>query len=153
MLTTAELNELRATQNLALPGSAVIQRYTPVADGMGGYDQTWAAVGTVAARLYPQNVRALAESTAGGAQVISETRWFLTLPYGTVITAKNRVKVGSRTWEIVAVNNSEMYQTAVRCEVVAFGEEERAVDVEPEPYSGPMLLFYEASNSMYLGVI
>jgi len=109
MLTTAELNELRATQNLALPGSAVIQRYTPVADGMGGFDATWAAVGTVAARLYPQNVRALAESTAGGAQVISETRWFLTLPYGTVITAKDRVKVGSRTWEIVAVNNSEMY--------------------------------------------
>ena len=57
MLTAAELAALRATQNQALPGSAVIERYTLQSDGMGGYEQAWAAVGTIAARLYPQNAQ------------------------------------------------------------------------------------------------
>ena len=125
MLTAAELAALRATQNQALPGSAVIERYTLQSDGMGGYEQAWAAVGTIAARLYPQNVHSMAENTAGGAAVISETRWFVTLPYGSTVTAADRLVIDNRTWEIYEVNNSEMYQTAVRCEVYAFGEERR----------------------------
>lgn len=144
---------MRATQLLAMPDTAVIQRYTVQSDGMGNYDQVWAAVGTVDCRLYPQNQRTMGESAAGGAQVISETRWFVTLPYGTTITAKDRLKIGNRTWEIYQVNNTESWQTAVRCEVYAFGEEERAVDSEPVPVETAYSLdFSDASNSMYLGL-
>jgi head-tail adaptor len=126
MLSAAELAAMRAIQLQALPDTAIIQRYTSQSDGMGGYDQVWAAVGTVAARLYPQNARSMAETTSGGSQVISETRWYVTLPYGTTITAKDRLLIDNRTWEIYEVNNNESYQTAVRCEVYAFGEEQRA---------------------------
>lgn len=125
MLTAAELIELRATQESILPGSAVIQRFTNVSDGMGGYDQTWANVGTVRARLYPQTVRSMAENANGGAQMISETRWFVTMPHGTNVTAKDRLLIDNRTFEIYQVNNSESFQTAVRCEVYAFNEEKR----------------------------
>ena len=123
MLTAAELAALRAT-NQALPGSAGSAVHAAIRR-MGGYEQAWAAVGTIAARLYPQNVRSMAENTAGGAAVISETRWFVTLPYGSTVTAADRLVIDNRTWEIYEVNNSEMYQTAVRCEVYAFGEERR----------------------------
>ena len=45
---------------------------------------------------------------------------------GSTVTAADRLVIDNRTWEIYEVNNSEMYQTAVRCEVYAFGEERRA---------------------------
>lgn len=126
MLSAAELAAMRVVQTAALPGTAVIERCTLASDGMGGYDQTWAAAGTVAARLYPQNTRVVAESVMGGAQVISETRWFVTLPVGSTVTAADRLVIDGRSWEVMSVNNSEMWQTAVRCEVTAFNEERRA---------------------------
>ncbi len=144
---------MRATQLLALPDTAIIQRYTSVPDGMGNYDQAWAAVGTVACRLYPQNVRTMGENANGGNQVISETRWFVTLPYGTLITAKDRLKIGNRTWEIYEVNNTESWQTAVRCEVYAYNEEDRPLDGEAPVVEVPYSLdFSAAANSMYLGL-
>lgn len=125
MLTAAELTAMRAVQIAALPGTAVIERATLASDGMGGFDASWAAVGTVAARLYPREVRAIAESAAGGAAVISTSRWFVTLPVGSTVTAKDRLVISGRSWEVLSVNNSEMWQTAVRCEVQAFDEERR----------------------------
>ena len=116
---------MQSTQVAAMPGSVVIQRMTLSSDGMGGYTEAWAAVGTVAGRIYPQNSRAFAESITGG-QPISETRWFGTFPVGTTITAKDRLLYASRTFEVTQVNNSEMWQTAVRAELVAFNEEARA---------------------------
>jgi len=152
MLTAAELIAMRAVQVQALPSTAVIHRYTLTSDGMGGFDATWAAVGTVAARLYPQTTRTMAESAAGGNQVISETRWFVTLPYGTGVTAADRLKIGNRTWEIYQVNNTESWQTAVRCEVYALGEEDRPLDGEA-PAPDYLLDFSAAANSMYLALL
>jgi head-tail adaptor len=125
MLTAAELDAMRAVQREAMPGSAIIQRQTLTGDGMGNFNRAWSNVATVPARLYPQTVRNISESTAGGAQIISETRWFVTLPYGSTVTAADRINVNNRTFEIYQVNNDEMYQTAVRCEVYAFNEEQR----------------------------
>lgn len=125
MLTNQELAELQKAQNQLMPGSAVIQRATLTSDGMGGYDEAWANVGTVKCRLYPQNVRTMAENPNGGMQMISETRWFATMPVGTNVTAKDRLLIDNRTFEIYQVNNSEMYQTAVRAEVFALNEENR----------------------------
>lgn len=116
---------MRAVQREAMPGSAIIQRATVVSDGMGNYNRVWTNAATVPARLYPQTVRGIGETTAGGAQVIAETRWFVTLPYGSTVTAADRLEIASRTFEIYQVNNDEMYQTAVRCEVYAFNEEQR----------------------------
>jgi head-tail adaptor len=124
MITTAELTAMQTTQNTALPGSVVIQRYAFTTDGQGGYTEVWSNVGTVSGRIYPRSIIGL--EMEAGSQPTSVTRWWATLPVGTTITATDRLSYQSRTWEVVRVNNDEMYQTAVRCECVAYNEENRS---------------------------
>jgi head-tail adaptor len=124
MLTTADIASMQSTQNAAMPGTVFILRSSGTADGMGGFTEVWGTVGTVVGRVYPQNSRAFAESVTG-VQVVSETRWFGSFPMGTNITAKDRVFYASRTFEVTQVNNSEMWPTCVRAELVAFNEEAR----------------------------
>lgn len=107
-----------------MPGSVVIERATYASDGMGGYSESWAAIGTVIGRVYPQTQRGQGEFVTGG-QVVSMTQWYATLPVGTNVTARDRLLYASRTWEVTSVNNDEMWQTAVRCEVEAHNEERR----------------------------
>ena len=124
LLRTTDLTWMKALQQRAMPGTVVIERYTSAADGMGGYTQTWAAVGTVVGRIYPQ--RTQGNENPGGGQIISNTDWFATLPAGTDVTANDRLLYQARTWEVVRVNNDQMWQTAVRCELLAHNEERRA---------------------------
>lgn len=114
---------MRALQGRAMPGSVVIQRYTFASDGQGGQNETWSNVGTVTGRIYPERAQGL--EAAGGGQILSETRWFATMPTGTDVVAQDRLSYNSRTWEVIRVNNDEMWQTALRCEVVAHNEESR----------------------------
>lgn len=106
-----------------MPGGVVIQRYTFTSDGQGGFYETWNNVGTVAGRIYPQRTQGL--EAAGGGQLISEARWWATFPNGTDVVAQDRLSYNSRTWEVVRVNNDEMWQTALRCELVTHNEEAR----------------------------
>lgn len=124
MHTTADLSFMRDTQELAMPGTAVIQGTVSVTDGQGGYYESYAGVGTVPARLYPRTSRSYSENVAGG-QIISLTTWFITMPWDTVVDARNRISMEGRTWEIVSVNNDENWRTAIRAEVVSLNEEVR----------------------------
>lgn len=124
MLGTAALEWMRVMQQRAMPGSVVIERRTLAPDAMGGFTETWAAVGTVAGRIYPQDVRSVIEPIAGG-QIADKSRWFATLPVGSDVQASDRLLYANRTWEVVRVNNDEMWSTAVRCELVTYNEERR----------------------------
>lgn len=115
---------MRTLQERILPGTVVIQRHTLTRDAMGGFSEAWAAVGTATARLYPEGLRTQSEPVVG-VRVTSETRWFATFPAATDVTAQDRLLAGGRTFEVVRVNNGEMWQTAVRCECVAYNEEQR----------------------------
>jgi len=125
MHTAAELAFMQDTQEQAMPGTVVIERYTFTPDGTGMAYEAWTALGTVIGRIYPVVRRGQAEITAG-AQTTSLTRWVGTLPEGTDVLAKDRLLYDSRTWEVTQVNNSEMWMTALRCELEAFNEERRA---------------------------
>jgi head-tail adaptor len=125
VLRSSDLAWMQDTQERAMPGTVVIERYALTSDGMGGKTEAWSAVGTVTGRIYPVIRRAAAEAVRG-AQVVSETAWFATLPVGTVVDARDRLVYESRSWEVVAVNNDSMYQTAVRCELKSHNEERRA---------------------------
>lgn len=107
-----------------MPGTAVIERASYAADGMGGQRETWAAVGTVDCRLMIQASRQGQEFVTGE-QETSLTRWWATMPIGTDVLAQDRLLVASRNFEVVAVNNDEDYWSAVRCECIAFNEENR----------------------------
>lgn len=125
LLSDADLTYMQATQEQALPGTVVIERYTRTSDGMGGQWETWAAVGTVLGRIYPRATRGFQIEVSSGAQLTSQEEWLATLPYGTDVTAKDRLLYSGRTWEVARVNNDEMWQTAVRCEVKSSNEERR----------------------------
>ena len=56
-LSAGELTAMRATQADTLPGTAVISRNTPTSDGMGGWTDAWAAIGTVDGRVAPAQGR------------------------------------------------------------------------------------------------
>ena len=125
LLSTSDVTWMQDIQGRALPGTIVIESKTLTTDGMGGYSEAWAAVGTVDGRIMQRVARQSGE-TLGGAQVSSVTQWFATMPSGTTVTAANRLKFESRTYEIISVNNDASWQTATRCEVRALNEELRA---------------------------
>lgn len=123
LLGAADLTWMQATQQSVMPnGTVVIYRMTAVADGMGGFTETWPAVGTVQGRIYSMNSRAYAEQEAGG-QLVSTTRWYGTLPTGTNVTAADRLGANGRKWHVASVNNDQDWQTAVRCELQSLNED------------------------------
>lgn len=124
LITTADATYMDTTQQQAMPGTVVIERYTTVNDGMGGEIQDYAAVGTVIGRIYPQRTQGVEQ--VGGGQVLSEIKWWGTLPVGTSVGAKDRLVYNNRSWEVIRVNNGEMWQTAVRCELESENEERRS---------------------------
>lgn len=124
LLTVADLAYMDTTQQEALPGTVVIERYTTTDDGMGGETETWAAVGTAIGRIYAQTKVSGAERVAG-AEIQSITDWWGTFPIGTDIIASDRLFYGNRTWEVTETNNGEMWATALRCALKAFDEERR----------------------------
>jgi head-tail adaptor len=124
LLTSDDLIYMQSTQQQAMPGAVVIERYTLTNDGMGGQIETWTAIGTVIGRIYPRMQRNTNEA-AGGAQILSLTAWWGTLPTGTDVVAQDRLLYGDSTFEVLSVNNDEMYQTAVRTDLEKTNEERR----------------------------
>lgn len=125
MLTAADLAYMQDTQEEAMPGTVVIERFALTPDGTGMAYETWTAVGTAIGRIYPRSTRGQGEIVAG-AQVLSTVDWYGTLPIGTDVTAKDRLLYQSRTWEVIRVNNDEMWATCIRCDLESMNEERRA---------------------------
>lgn len=117
MLTAAELAEMRSVQAEAMAGTCVVTRRTLASDGAGGYTETWAAVGTVAGRVWP--------ATESGAERLIADRitetdaWVITVPQGTDVLAKDRITEGGRTFEVVTalVHTWETARRVVAVEV------------------------------------
>ena len=112
-LSQSELVQMRETSNLAQPGTAVISTPTYTADGQGGSVATFAASGTVSARLAPLS----------GSEQIDEDRYsrddllVLTLPAETAITASDRVSFNSVTYEVTHVAPWTPWEIARRVRV------------------------------------
>ena len=113
LLSTAEMTSMRAEQDGTMPDSVVIYRYTTASDGMGGQTETWAAVGTVTGRVAPAG-------RAGEERIIAERLtaadpWVVTVPQTTTIYERDRVMIGTRTFEIEYINAHAAWETARRC--------------------------------------
>lgn len=124
LLSAADLAFMQDTQEEHLPGTVVIERVTRTPDGMGGDTEAWTAVGTVNGRIYPRSQLGSNEAV-GGAQVISEIRWYGTLPMGTDVLPQDRLFYDGRTWEVTKTNNGEMTKTAVRADLETMNQERR----------------------------
>ncbi len=123
LLGTADTSWMKAVQNTAMPDTAIIYRAGTAADGMGGITETWTATGTVSCRLdmMPMDRR---EAVTGG-QIVSKSRWFVTMPGTADVLASDRIEINNRTFEVTFVNNDRSWRTALRAEVIAHNEEQR----------------------------
>lgn len=97
-----------------LPGTAVISTATRSSDSQGGQFWTYAASGTVDARLSP--------ATGGEAELASRVSernvYILTLPFETAIDADDRVAYDSVTYEVVHVRDRTPWELSRRVWVV-----------------------------------
>lgn len=97
LLSDADIAAMRTTLNRTLPDTATIQRTTRTVDSAGGYTDAWTDFATVACRVAPANGR---EQTIAG-RLDAVGTWTITLPANTDVTSKDRIAVGSRTFEVV----------------------------------------------------
>lgn len=119
LLTEGELVILRSQVLGLLPGTAVIMRASETTDSYGNVAASWAAVGTVAARIDPyrmtgQDVRAGQEAGASYYQ--------LTLPYDAGITDGDRVVIGGVTYELKQMtqdHSARLFQRSLAVRVYA----------------------------------
>jgi len=109
MLTEAQLAAMRSTQVLAQPSTATISRPTFSSDGAGGSTATWADATKTTVRV--SNPTGLEYELAAKLQV--EGAITLTLPQGTLVTVSDKVLVGARSFDILAVLVGD-YATATR---------------------------------------
>lgn len=111
LLDTSTLTDMRAAQAEAMPETVLVKRLTNTTDSQGGYTRTWATNATTTGRI---------STTAGqerklGDKIVAMGDYLVTVPYTVDVTAKDRLVIGSRTFEIVHVMDKESWETARRC--------------------------------------
>jgi hypothetical protein len=121
-ITPIALASVRSLVEAALTDTAIIYRHTLIPDGMGGYAETWAAAGTVDVLAVPVPQRRMNGEPLVGDQITSEMLWELAMPYDVDVTAKDRVAVGDRIFEVRRVNNDQSYRTTLYVEGVSLNE-------------------------------
>jgi hypothetical protein len=97
---TAKLSQYQQIDQTGfMPATAIILRDSPTSDGQGGWVSNYVAVNTVACRL--RSLGDSAEEIEVAGELAGLTRWVLSVPSGTDIRARDRVQVGTATYEVV----------------------------------------------------
>lgn len=115
LLSNDDLSWMRDMIEMTMPGTCYIinPAGTSVSDGMGGFSNNVATVGTSICRL---DIKAGHEAQAGGGY-IPFTQTILTLPHDTVITTKNQVKFDDDTYNVVTVYDDRSWHACTRCQL------------------------------------
>lgn len=114
-LTTGDIAQMRATFETSLPETVVIERASGSADGLGGSVQTWAAVGTVSARVDPM---AAGSEVEQGGREIGHSAWVVVMAHDESVSAADRIVHQGRTLQITDVRTPQSWQLLTRCECV-----------------------------------
>lgn len=113
-LTTIELTAMRTALEDLLPDTCVILTGTATPNGAGEETIAWGTTTTgVKCRLDP--IRG-AENMAGAA-IQPYQRMQLTVPYNTALTAAQQVKVGTISYNVVALMNNNSWALDLRAVV------------------------------------
>lgn len=111
MLSSSDLTFFRDVQKLVMPDTLNVVSFTSTSDSMGGFTSTsssGSAMGRIGGTSWQAGEKVMAERLG------VDKPYFVTFPFGTVVSEKDRVTVGTRTFEVCAVTNAS-YSTAVRC--------------------------------------
>lgn len=104
MLTAQELAQLRDDMVELLPGTAIISRYTSSVNDAGVAAQTYAAIGTVIARVDPATGNDVRRGVLAGRE--ASTAFFqLTVEWDANIAEGDRVTFGGETMEITLLHD------------------------------------------------
>lgn len=118
-LSAAELNSIISVENDWLTGTAIIYRKgTATPDGIGGYSDSYAAVGTVSCDLWENSGRDY-ENAVSANQDLSLKEWFITVPYNTDILESDIVTIDSKAFDIMSVPLKQSLNTALRCRALS----------------------------------
>jgi len=106
-LTTAEITQMRTDVETLLPDVGDVLSLTQASDGQGGFTDTWGtATANVACRLDPLMGQVMLGSveTMAGAAIQPYSRFTLTVPNGTTITAANRFLLSGTSYNVVSLD-------------------------------------------------
>jgi len=109
MLTTAEMNNARAVQELTMLNTASIQRPTTTSDGMGGTTQAWQSIGESKCRIA---INAGKDAIVLAGQIRERAPWRVTFPALTDVRVSDRLIVGDVYLEVVGVSGPSTFETA-----------------------------------------
>lgn len=104
-LTSGELAKMRATNEDALPETGTVQRPSTTRDAMGGSDETFVTVATVAMRIDPFARIAGTEEVREGNRITSIGPWIITMPRDTDVRVMDRIVVAGRTFAVQQVGD------------------------------------------------
>lgn len=112
-ISDAQLARMRA--QVPLPDTAVISSMTAVADGAGGWTETWAAVsgGTVACRLDPVKGGNSGIVTVPGREGLI-VQYQLTTEYDAPLAVNRRVTIGGDVYEVVQLSDDHSWRVSRR---------------------------------------
>ena len=123
LLSPSELASIRSVRNGFLPDTGIIYRYALTGDGMGGQAEAWTAAGTT--NCYVWTREAMDDEIVSGGQITSRTRWYIEMPYDTVVDARDWIEVNGRTFQVQVVPNDASILSGLRLEVLALNDETR----------------------------
>ena len=117
-LSTAELNSIIATENTWLTTVCSIYRAALVADGMGGFTESWTLLETTVCDFWESSGRTN-ENNSNANQTVAISEWFITLPYDTDITNADVIVIDSQYFDVVSVPDKQSLNSALRCIVIS----------------------------------
>jgi head-tail adaptor len=120
MLSTADVDAMRATLEESLPDSCAVVRGTYASDGAGGRTQSGSSSTTVACRVSPTSLTLRNAELITGERLTAVAPWTITLPAETDVTVSDRITSGSRTFEVAAVLDPRSWELGRRvlCEEI-----------------------------------
>ena len=116
-LTTAEITQMRTDVETLLPDVGDILSLTQASDGQGGFTDTWGtATANVACRLDPLMGHTMVGSmeTMAGAAIQPYSRFTLTVPNGTAITAANRFLLSGTSYNVISLDTGRSWNLCKR---------------------------------------
>lgn len=113
-LSAADLAAMRDTLEDTLPDVCVIQRRSLTTDSQGGRTESWVAAGTVDCRLSPLSAGQGANEATRGDRIAGDEDWVITMPALTDVTVRDRLVVGSVTYEPVGLRAARSWEMSRR---------------------------------------
>lgn len=117
LLRTGEITSMRSVQALAMGDSGIINRLALSQNSIGETVESWTASGTASCRLSSLSASDVPRVAALRPQVQLNSAWRLTWAHGTDVRPGDKVTINSQTYDVIDVDNSGAWHTAVRCYV------------------------------------